>query len=138
MNINKPKRPSAARRRKICFVVFGALSLVWACLLARPFRPIEPLPPDIVDMHCHIAGLGAGGSGCFVAPRLRNNWRFNIYLHSFGLTKKEMVQQGDGLVADRISQSVAQSRYVRKVVLLALDGVIAPGGQLDTNRTEVY
>ena len=138
MNMSPPSRPSAARRRKIYLVVLGALSLVWAGLPARPFRPVEPLPPDIVDMHCHIAGLGAGGTGCFVAPRLRNNWRFSIYLHSFGLTKKEMLEQGDGLVADRISESLAQSRYVRKVVLLALDGVIAPDGQLDTNRTEVY
>jgi len=32
-----------------------------------------------VDTHCHLAGLGAGGSGCFVSPRLRHNWRFNIY-----------------------------------------------------------
>jgi len=136
--MNKLKRPSAARRRKITFVVVLAAIFVWACLPARPFRPVEPLPAGIVDMHCHIAGLGAGGSGCFVSPRLRNNWRFDVYLHSFGLTKKEMLEQGDGLVADRISQSVAQSKYVRQVVLLALDGVIGADGQLDTNRTEVY
>jgi predicted TIM-barrel fold metal-dependent hydrolase len=89
-------------------------------------------------MHCHIAGIGAGDSGCFVSPRLRNNWRFGIYLRSFGITKKEMLGSGDSLVADRISESVAQSKYVSKVVLLALDGVIGADGQLDTNRTEVY
>jgi len=89
-------------------------------------------------MHCHIAGLGAGGSGCFVSPRLRNNWRFNVYLRSFGITQKEILKRGDGLVADRISEMVAQSRTVRKVVVLALDGVVGADGQLDTNRTEVY
>jgi predicted TIM-barrel fold metal-dependent hydrolase len=91
-----------------------------------------------VDMHCHIAGIGAGGSGCFVSPQMRNNWRFDIYLHSFGVSRKEMLEKGDDLVADRISESVAQSKYVSKVVLLALDGVIGADGQLDTNRTEVY
>jgi predicted TIM-barrel fold metal-dependent hydrolase len=110
----------------------------WACLPACPFRPVEPLPAGIVDMHCHIAGIGAGGSGCFVSPRLLNNWRFNIYLHSFGVTRKEIMEKGDTIVADRISESVAQSQYVSKVVLLALDGVIGADGQLDTNRTEVY
>jgi hypothetical protein len=88
-------------------------------------------------MHCHIAGIGAG-SGCFVSPRLRNNWRFNVYLHSFGVSRKELEQKGDAVVGDRISESLAQSRYVSKAVLLALDGVVDANGQLDTNRTEVY
>jgi hypothetical protein len=136
--MNKPKRPSATRRRKIIFAGVLALIFAWACLPARPFRPVEPLPADIVDMHCHIAGLGAGGSGCLVSPRLCNNWRFNLYLRAFGVSRQEILEQGDGVVADRISKSVAQSKYVRRVVLLALDGIIAVNGQLDTNRTEVY
>jgi predicted TIM-barrel fold metal-dependent hydrolase len=138
MKFDNLKRPSAARRRKTWLVGILAVALVWSCLPARPFRPVEPIPANIVDMHCHIAGIGAGGSGCFVSPRLRNNWRFNIYLKSFGITKKEMLENGDSLVADRISESVAQSKYVSKVVLLALDGVIGTDGRLDTNRTEVY
>lgn len=112
--------------------------LLETCLPARPFRPVEPIPDGIVDMHCHIAGIGAGGSGCFVSPRLRNNWRFNIYLRSFGVTHKEMAEKGDDIVADRISESLAKSKNVSKAVLLALDGVVGPDGQLDTNRTEVY
>ena len=138
MQLNKPKRPSAARRRKIALLTTATVVFLWACMPARPFRPVEPLPAGIVDMHCHIAGLGAGGSGCFVSPRLLHNWRFNIYLHSFGTSKKEILEQGDGVVADRISASVAQSRFVSKVVLLALDGVIGADGRLDTNRTEVF
>ena len=89
-------------------------------------------------MHCHIAGIGAGGSGCFVSPRLQHNWRFKIYLHSFGVTEKELSQSGDSLVGDRISESLAQSKYVSRAVLLALDGVVDAKGNLDTNRTEVY
>jgi len=138
MKARKPRNPFVRRRRKILLVATLAIVFVWAILPARPYRPVEPLPAGIVDMHCHIAGLGAGGSGCFVSPRLINNWRFNIYLRSFGVTKKEMLAYGDTLVADRISESVARSKYVSKVVLLALDGVIGPDGQLDTNKTEVY
>src|SRR5580693_5202288 len=138
MKIVQPKLQAAARRRKMIFAGVLALVFVWASLPARPYRPVEPVPAGIVDMHCHIAGIGAGGSGCFVSPRLRNNWRFDIYLRSFGITKKEMLANGDSLVADRISESVAQSKYVSKVVLLALDGVIGADGRLDTNRTEVY
>ena len=139
MKTVKPKSPSAARRRKIIFVgVLAVVVFVWAGLPAQFFRPVEPIPAGIVDMHCHIAGIGAGGSGCFVSSRLQHNWRFKIYLHSFGVSQKEILKSGDGLVGDRISESLAQSKFVSRAVLLALDGVVDAKGNLDTNRTEVY
>jgi hypothetical protein len=92
----------------------------------------------IVDMHCHLAGIGAGGSGCFVSERLRRNWRFGIYLKTFGVTRRELEQQGDDLVADRVSSLLSESRRVSHAVVLALDGVVDATGQLDTNHTEVY
>jgi predicted TIM-barrel fold metal-dependent hydrolase len=49
-----------------------------------------------------------------------------------------VLKEGDGLIGDRISQSLAQSRFVSRAVLLALDGVVDKDGNLDTNRTEVY
>lgn len=135
----KKQKPFAVRRRWKVMAGVGGLALL-ACALSsgRPYRPVEPLPQGIVDMHCHIAGIGAGGSGCFVSPRLRGSWRFAIYLRSFGVTKAELMAKGDGLVADRISQSLAKSRCVDKAVLLALDGVVSRDGLLDTHRTEVY
>ncbi len=134
----KTKSWFAARRRKIMAAGILAVVFVATCLAARPYRLVEPIPPAIVDMHCHMAGIGAGGSGCFVSPKLRNNWRFNIYLRSFGVSRQEIIEQGDSLIADRISASLAQSSFVSKAVLLALDGVVGADGQLDTNRTEVY
>src|SRR5208282_1192164 len=86
----KSKSPFATSRRKIMVAGVLAVVFVWVSLPARPFRPVEPIPGGIVDMHCHIAGIGAGGSGCFVSPRLQHNWRFKIYLHSFGVTEKEI------------------------------------------------
>lgn len=107
-------------------------------VMAKAYCGVEPIPAGIVDMHCHIAGIGAGGSGCFISPKLRRNWRFKFYLRSFGVSWKEIEEKGDSVVADRISESVAKSRYVSKVVLLALDGVAGADGRLDTNQTEVY
>lgn len=136
MNRFKARSPRQRRRR----VVFAALAVVvfaWGCLPARPYRPVQPIPAGIVDMHCHIAGIGVG-SGCFVSPKLRNNWRFKVYLRSFGVSRRELLENGDAVVGDRISQSLAQSKYVSKAVLLALDGVVGSDGRLDTNRTEVY
>src|SRR5271170_2896688 len=96
MKTVRPKFPSAARRWKIIFLGVLAAVFALASLPARPFRPVEPIPAGIVDMHCHIAGIGAGGSGCFVSPRLRHNWRFRVYLRSFGASRKEILKKGDG------------------------------------------
>ncbi len=124
------------------WLAFAGLALVLvvagASLCARPYRAVEPLPASIVDMHCHVAGIGAGGSGCFVSPRLRDGWKFDIYLRSFGVSRKELEQRGDNLVPDRVSETLAQSRFVSKAVVLAMDGIIGGDGLLDTNLTEVY
>jgi len=133
-----PKRPPTTRRRKIILAGLIATVFLWNYLFARPFRPVEPIPAGIVDMHCHLAGVGAGDSGCFISPKLRDNWRFGIYLQAFGVTRQDIKGQGDRLLADRLSESLAQSKFVSKAVLLALDGVVDADGRLDTNRTEVY
>ena len=103
-----------------------------------PYRPLEPIAPNIVDMHCHIAGIGAGDSGCFVSDKLRKSWRFRFYLRSFGVTEQKLLRAGDSLLTDRISQSLEESRYVRKAVILAMDGIMDRRGELDRNRTEIY
>ena len=126
------------RCRKLIFIAGLILCLPTVFLTARPFAPIQPIPSDIVDMHCHLAGLGAGGSGCYVSSSLRHNWRFNIYLRSFGVTQKEILAHGDRIIADRLAASLAQSRYVSRAVVLALDGVVGTDGRLDLKHTEVY
>ncbi|MBI4802775.1 MAG: amidohydrolase family protein [Elusimicrobia bacterium] len=88
-------------------------------------------------MHCHAAELG-GGSGCFVSPKLRDNWRFGIYLKSFGVSRRELLEKGDQLLVDRVSESLAGSKLVGKAVLLALDGAIGGNGGIDFERTEIY
>jgi len=89
-------------------------------------------------MHAHIAGIGAGGSNCYVSPELRDNWRYHIYLKAFGLTQKDLEEHGDQLAFAKTSQRLAASRQVDGAVILALDGVVNQAGELDLERTEVY
>jgi hypothetical protein len=132
-------KKSWKRRRWLILAAAAGLSVLLSALgYGRPYRPVEPLPPGIIDIHCHVAGVGAGGSGCFVSPRLAKSWRFHVYMKSFGVTEKDVLEHGDGIVADRVADLLARSRYVNKAVMLALDGVIGDDGSLDTNRTEVY
>jgi hypothetical protein len=93
---------------------------------------------NIIDIHCHTAGIGAGGSGCFVSPGLRNSWKYRIYLRAFGVTEKELQKEGDGLVLRRLSEKLDESRRVAAAVILAMDGVVNDAGELDTAYTEIY
>jgi predicted TIM-barrel fold metal-dependent hydrolase len=92
----------------------------------------------IVDIHCHMAGIGAGGSGCFVSPALRNSWKYHIYLLAFGVTEAELQNSGDGLLIRRLSERLATSRQVSKAVILAMDGVVDSSGEFDAGRTEIF
>lgn len=91
----------------------------------------------IIDMHVHTAGIGACGSGCFVSPGLRSNWRYRIYLRAFGVSEVELQEVGDALIIEKISRRLEESEQVSKAVVLALDGA-ATGGALDLSATELY
>ncbi len=139
--------PRARRRILRILQIAGTLVLLTIALLLLgrqvlfqgPYARVSPLPPErIIDMHCHVAGIGAGGSGCFVSEAMRRNFRFGIYLQAFGVTDEEVRRTGDSRIVDRISEQVAQSAHVGRVVLLAMDGVMDATGHLDTNRTEIY
>ncbi len=104
---------------------------------AQTIKPARSHSP-VIDMHVHIAGIGAGGSNCYVSPDLRNNWRYDIYLKAFGLTQNDLEEHGDQLAFEKISQRLAASQQVDGAVILALDGVVNKAGELDLEHTEVY
>lgn len=123
-----------------CFLLAVVLLLAPQLLGAKkPYRAPEPLPAGaFVDLHCHTAGLGAGDSGCFVSKEMRDSYKLHFYLKSFGVTKAELLREGDALVLRRLSERLEASERVGKAVVLALDGVIDEHGELDRARTEVY
>ncbi len=133
-------------RRWVRFVGLGlaglTVLLVASCAMffEGPYRPVTVVPskPMVVDVHCHCAGIGGGGSGCFVSPHLQGSYKFNIYLKSFGVTREELLKEGDGLTIRRISEHLAKSTNVSTAIVLAIDGAVDDQGRLDTNRTEFY
>jgi uncharacterized protein len=92
----------------------------------------------IIDLHCHAAGIGAGGSGCFVLPGLQRSWKYRIYLRAFGINQAELMREGDDLVLRSLSLLLAGSRRVTAAVVLAMDGVVGDRGELDRYQTEIY
>ncbi|WP_438480325.1 amidohydrolase family protein [Oleiharenicola lentus] len=131
--------PSKPQHYRIIACALLLLLLMLAPFLLGARRPPQPLPDSpIIDMHCHTAGLGAGGSGCFVSEKLRNSFKLRFYLKSFGVTEEEILREGDALVLRRLSAKLAESKHVSRAVVLALDGVVDEHGNLDRARTEFY
>lgn len=131
-------RRRVARLALVTGILVVAFLAGRALLFRGPALAPQPAPAGLVDLHCHTAGLGHGGSGCFVSPALAANFRFGIYLKAFGVTREELREHGDQLVVDRLAARLAESRPVARAVVLALDGPVTDAGELATNRTEVY
>ena len=112
-------------------------AVAMACLAAGA-EAVRTTPAPFVDLHVHTAGIGAGGSGAFVNREMRENFRFRFYLRAFGVTEEELESGGDRVVFARISAQVAASARVGRAVVLAMDGVVDSGGELDRDATQIY
>lgn len=127
--------------RNTAFLLAGVLAGAAGCrgvMFSGPFAPREAVPARVVDLHCHTAGIGAGGSGCFVSTAMRDSVKFSIYLGSFGTSREELARLGDSRIVDILAERVAASGVVQSAVVLALDGVVDTQGRLDRERTQVY
>ena len=102
-------------------LLFGSITLVvlGRLLVFRgPHRvPQEEAPTGILDMHCHTAGIGAGGSGAWISDELRNSWKFGLYLRVFGTSKAELEEKGDAHVMAVIARSIRESVHVDGAVI---------------------
>ena len=136
---SKPVRPWWRRATWVAVVTPFAAVTGCAAFFRGPILPPEPLPAaPILDLHCHLAGIGAGNSGCYVSNRLRKSWKLGFYLRSFGVSRQELREYGDVVGGERLAQSLAASRRVGRAVILAMDGAVDASGQLDLARTEFY
>jgi hypothetical protein len=115
-----------------------ALIALLVCVAAHAWARDANPPTGILDLHVHVAGIGAGGSGCFVSEALRDNYRFWIYLRAMGVKREELEKYGDALVVERLSEKLSASSRVNRAVILAIDGAINSKGELDHELTEVY
>ena len=96
----------------------------------------EP-PEGILDMHCHTAGIGAGGSEAWISDELRKSWKFGLYLKVFGSNEEEVNEEGDQILMEVIASSVRDSVHVDGAVILAMDAPYTDDGEIDKGSGEV-
>ena len=118
----------------IIVVSLAALRLVF---FRGHFRTPTAPPTGIIDMHCHTAGIGAGGSDAWVSDTLRKSWKFKLYLKIFGSTEAELTEKGDARLMEIIAQSIRESVHVDGAVILAMDAPHTTEGEVDLESGEV-
>ena len=102
------------------------------------FEQYEILRKKVIDVHTHLACTSAEKNGCRILPAFLKHWKYSVYIDAFGLSKEEAQSpDADDLIADRLSDLVAQSEFLSKAVVLALDGYYHLDGTLDLERTQV-
>jgi len=93
----------------------------------------------VIDWHVHVAGLGYGDSGIFVSRSMRDNYRFGFLMKWMNVDEAELRSEGDQIIVRKLSESLAQSRYVDQAVVLAMDGIVdRQTGKLDRINTPFY
>lgn len=113
------------------------LSPAARALLERCYADVDR--SRLVDYHCHIVGLGEGGSGCYVNPHMLS-WRHPKDRVKF------LAYKSAGQIED---ESRAESEFVARLaalarghggrfVLLAFDEHFGPDGAVIPEKTEFH
>ena len=97
-------------------------------------HPSAP-PQRFTDCHVHLAGLPEGANGCYVSPRLLRSPLFRFITWKHGLRLDDPPRANRKYVDDLL-HDLGQSRYINRLVLLAMDGVYGADGKLDKERTD--
>lgn len=102
--------------------------------------PTTDLPSHLVrtalDIHCHVLGVGTGGTGCTMHPRMRSSIQVRAGLWNYRLS----LGQPD-LDQAYISYLLSRSRsagFLKQIVLLAMDAFCDSDGRRDLNRTPFF
>jgi predicted TIM-barrel fold metal-dependent hydrolase len=90
----------------------------------------------MIDIHVHIAAFPSKTNGCFMSPPFQKGVlsrlvRWKLDLH--GNSADEINQ----CYIERLQKNLIDSRYVKKAVILALDGVYDESGALDQQKTSM-
>ncbi|HEX7238807.1 MAG TPA: amidohydrolase family protein [Longimicrobiaceae bacterium] len=89
-----------------------------------------------IDVHVHLAGVGTGGSGCWLSPRFVRRYTFRILRRLSGISDAQMRESVDQDWAAAIAERVRGSELDRAVAL-GFDGVYDAAGELDPERSQM-
>ncbi len=89
----------------------------------------------MIDCHVHLAALRTTDNGCYISPGLLNSPLFRFLRWKHHLPIEDAVRSNQKYVEDLLSE-LRRSKYVKKAVILGMDGAYDANGVLDEARTE--
>lgn len=115
------------------------LSAAALALIREAWKGLDPA--KVLDVHCHVIGLGVGGTGCFVNPDSLSylspvrRLKTRIYKGAAGVHDDA---RADALFVERLVDLVHHQSPRARVVLLPFDRHYTPDGVEDLRLTEFY
>jgi uncharacterized protein len=108
-------------------------------LIKRAFDDVDP--NKLIDHHTHLAGVGTGGTGAFVNPKMRtwshpfHHLKFKVYLSAAGVDDED---KADAKFVERLKNLVDHNGVPTKHRLLAFDKHYNVDGTVNLDKTEFY
>jgi predicted TIM-barrel fold metal-dependent hydrolase len=118
----------------------GALSAPAQALFDRAWEGLDP--SRVLDMHAHVVGLGTGGTGCWVNPRMHRYLRHPLHYARFSIYKRAAgVTDMDDADQQYVAMLVARIRAQRphgRMLILGFDYVYGQDGERRSADSEFY
>ncbi len=89
-----------------------------------------------IDIHVHLAGVGTGGSGCWISPRFERRFTFRLLRWWHGISAAQMRESVDQDWVEGVASMIRASELDRAVVL-GFDGVYDARGELDRENSQL-
>ena len=89
------------------------------------------------DLHVHLAGCGAGESGCYLHPRRQHSLAFSLIRRLNGITRSEMSGDLEQAITERLRGWVAEDIDCR-ICVLAMDWARDDKGDPLPELTDLY
>ncbi len=115
------------------------LSPAARALLARVAHGIDPA--RALDVHTHVVGIGRGGTGAEVNPRMRSfaspfhHYKFLVYCSAAGI---DDLERADERYVERLVELARHAVPRARHVVLAFDHHYSEDGAIDLVHTEFY
>jgi predicted TIM-barrel fold metal-dependent hydrolase len=93
-----------------------------------------PGQTKVIDIHVHLAGLGEGGTGCHISPRMRRSVQFRALRSLAALAGIRT----DSDYADQVVRHVETSTALDYACLFAMDGVYDAQGEWRPDLSHLY
>src|SRR5579864_7031761 len=113
-------RPRGSAASRFVAVILMVNSISWA----------DP----VLDVHVHLAALPDGKNGCLMSEKMKSSPVVRFLAWELGIPLNDPAR-ANLIYLNRLVDTLRGSQYVQQAVLLAIDGVYGPDGDLDRDKT---